>query len=214
VNEMTQKFDIAALVDDLEPVTALTPRRPLLIAAAITVAMAVLIVSAQGVRPDIVAGRPDEMFLIRAGILLILGGATAHAVTSMASPSVGKNNNGWQIALAAAVVFPLSALIVASTGDIGPAMSAMQSGMRCMIYSVIGGLATAVPMVLALRRGAPTSPARAGWLIGIAAGGLGAFAYSLHCPFNNVVYIGLWYTLAVGGCAVIGRLVVPKLIRW
>ncbi len=68
-----------------------------------------------------------------------------------------------------------------------------------MMYSAIGGLATAVPMVLALRRGAPTSPARAGWLTGIAAGGLGAFAYNLHCPFNNVIYIGLWYTLAVGG---------------
>ena len=83
-----------------------------------------------------------------------------------------------------------------------------------MMYSAIGGLATAVPMVLALRRGAPTSPARAGWLTGIAAGGLGAFAYNLHCPFNNVVYIGLWYTLAVASCAVIGRLVVPRLIRW
>jgi hypothetical protein len=107
------------------------------------------------------AGHPDEMVLIRAGILLVLGGATAHAVTLMASPSVGKSNNGWKIALAAAVVFPLSALIVAMTSDICPAMPAIQSGMRCMMYSAIGGLATAVPLVLALRRGAPTSPARA-----------------------------------------------------
>ena len=211
---MTNNFDIAVLVDDLEPVTALTPRRPLLIAAAITVAMIALIVWAQGMRADVMAGHPDEMFLIRAGILLLLGGATAHAVTSMASPSVGKSNNGWQIALAAAVVFPLSALIVATTGDIGPAISAMESGWRCMMYSAIGGLATAIPMVVTLRRGAPTSPSRAGWLTGIAAGGLGAFAYNLHCPFNNVVYIGLWYTLAVAGCAVIGRLVVPRLIKW
>lgn len=211
---MTKKFDIAALVDDLEPVTVLSTRRPLIIAAAITVALILLTIATQGLRADIMAGHPDEMFLIRAGILLVLGGATAHAVTSMGSPAVGKNNNGWQIALAAAVVFPLSALIVATTGDIGPAMSSMQSGMECLMYSAIGGLATAIPMVLALRRGAPTSPIRAGWLTGIAAGGLGAFAYNLHCPFNNVVYIGLWYTLAVAGCAVIGRLVVPRLIRW
>lgn len=211
---MTKKFDIALLVDDLEPVKVLTPRRPLLIAAAILVLMVGIIFGVQGIRADLMAGQPHEMFLIRTGILLVLGGATAQAVTSMASPSVGKSSNGWQIALAAAVVFPLSALIVATTGDIGPAISEMQSGITCMMVSTIGGLATAVPMVVALRRGAPTSPTRAGWLTGIAAGGLGAFAYNLHCPFNEVVYIGLWYTLAVGGCAVIGRLVVPRFIRW
>ncbi len=111
---MTSKFDIAALVDDLEPVTALNPRRP--IADRLRRSWprwSRSIIGVQGIRADVMAGQPDEMFLIRAGILLVLGGATAHAVTSMASPSVGKSNNGWQIALAAAVVFPLSAMIVA-----------------------------------------------------------------------------------------------------
>ena len=78
----------------------------------------------------------------------------------------------------------------------------------------MGGLATAVPMVLHLRRGAPTSPERAGWLTGLAAGGLGAFAYSFHCPDNSIIYIGFWYSLAVGICAVLGRMLLPRLIRW
>jgi len=29
-----------------------------------------------------------------------------------------------------------------------------------------------------------------------------------------VVYIGVWYSLAVGVCALLGRLIVPRLIRW
>lgn len=211
---MKSKFDITALVDDLEPVTVLNARRPLMIAGAITVAIIAVIASLQGIRADLMAGRPDEMFLIRAGILLLLGGASAHAVASMASPSVGKSNNGWQIALAASVLFPLSALIVAASTGIGPAVTAMESGWNCVVYSAIGGLATAIPMVLVLRRGAPTSPARAGWLTGIASGGLGAFAYNLHCPFNDVVYIGFWYTLSVSICALAGRLIVPRIIRW
>lgn len=211
---MNKGFDINALVNELEPVRPMRQSIPLALSATITLVVAGLVVWLQGMRADLLAGHPDEMFLIRAGVLLLLGGATAHAVTSMASPSVGRSQNGWQIALAAAVLFPLAAIIVATTGDIGPAMSAMESGMRCMGYSLIGGLATAVPMVFWLRRGAPTSPERAGWLTGVAAGGLGAFAYNLHCPFNNVVYIGLWYSLALIICAVIGRLVVPRLIRW
>jgi hypothetical protein len=211
---MNRNFDLSALIDDLEPVKPVRKAVPLALSAAITLAAIGIIIWFQGMRADVLAGHPDEMFLIRSGVLLLLGGATAHAVTSMASPAVGRGQNGWQMALAAAVLFPLSALIVAATGDVGPALSAMNSGLRCMGYSLIGGLATAVPMVLMLRKGAPTSPERAGWLTGIAAGGLGAFAYNLHCPFNNVVYIGLWYSLAVGICAVAGRLIVPKLIRW
>lgn len=211
---MKQGFDIAALVDDLQPVKPMRQSIPLALSTAITVATTALVVWTQGMRADVLAGQPDEMFLIRAGVLLLLGGATAHAVTSMASPAVGRNQNGWQMALAAAVLFPLAAIIVATTGDVGPAMSAMESGMRCMFYSLIAGLATAVPMVVWLRKGAPSSPTRAGWLTGVAAGGLGAFAYNLHCPFNNVVYIGIWYSLALSVCAVVGRLVVPRLIRW
>jgi hypothetical protein len=211
---MNNKFDIAALVDDLEPVTALNPRRPLMFAAGITAAMLAVVAMMSGVRADVMAGRPDAMFLIRSGMLLLLGGATAHAVLGMASPAVGKPHMSWQMALAAAFLFPVAALIVALTGDMGNAMTEMYSVGQCLMFSAIGAFATAIPMILHLRRGAPTSPSRAGWLVGIASGGLGAFAYNLHCPFNSIVYIGLWYTLAVGSCAVIGRLVVPRLIRW
>ena len=211
---MKSRFNIADLVEDLEPVKALSPRRPLMIAAAITVAMLAVVALMRGVRADVLAGHPDAMFLIRSGILLLLGGGTAHAVLGMASPAVGKPQMSWQMALAAAFLFPVAALIVGMTGDMGNAMAEMYSVGQCLMFSFIGGLATAIPMILHLRRGAPTSPARAGWLVGIASGGLGAFAYNLHCPFNSVVYIGIWYTLAVGVCAVVGRLVVPRLIRW
>ncbi|QGY79650.1 NrsF family protein [Sphingorhabdus lacus] len=211
---MSSNFNISALVQDLEPVKPLRPRVPLLVSALLTVVAVTVVIWSQGMRADLLAGKPDEMFLIRAGVLLLLGGATAHSVASMASPAVGRSQNGWQMALAAAVLFPLAAIIVATTGDVGPAFTAMDSGMRCMGYSLVGGLATAVPMIFWLRKGAPTSPERAGWLTGLASGGLGAFAYNIHCPFNNVVYIGLWYSLALIICAVLGRLIVPRLIRW
>lgn len=211
---MSNNFDISALVQELEPVKPLRPHIPLLISALTTIVAVVVVIWSQGMRADLSAGKPDEMFLIRAGVLLLLGGATAHSVTSMASPAVGRSQNGWKMALAAAVLFPLAAIIVATTGDVGLALKAMDSGMRCMGYSLVGGLATAVPMIIWLRKGAPTSPERAGWLTGLASGGLGAFAYNIHCPFNNVVYIGVWYSLALMICAVLGRIIVPRLIRW
>jgi hypothetical protein len=201
-------------VQDLEPVKPLRPQIPLLVSALLTVIATAIVIWLQGMRPDLLAGKPDEMFLIRAGVLLLLGGAAAHAVTAMASPSVGRSQNGWQMALGAAVLFPLAAIIVAMTGDTGPAFKAMDSGMRCLGYSLVGGLATAAPMIVWLRKGAPTSPERAGWLTGLASGGLGAFAYNIHCPFNDVVYIGMWYSLALVFCSILGRLIVPRMIRW
>lgn len=211
---MTKSYDIAALVDDLHPVKVLDRRGPLLIAAAITLVMLVIIALMRGVRPDVLEGHPDAMFLVRSGVLLLLGGGTAHAVLGMASPAVGKVQLSWQMALAAALLFPIAALFGALTGNMDAAMGEMYSVGQCLMFSAIGAAATAIPMILHLRQGAPTSPIRAGWLVGIASGGLGAFAYNIHCPFDSIVYIGMWYTLAVGICALAGRLIVPRLISW
>lgn len=208
------EFNIQQLVDDLEPVQTLRPKRSMAVSLLITAAFLALVVLWLGPRDDVMAGQPDPMFLLRGGILLLLGLANAYGAMAMASPSVGRHGNGWQIALAAAALFPLAALIVALSVSPADAMAATRTGMQCLLMSLMGGLATAIPMILHLRRGAPTSPERAGWLTGIASGGFGAFAYGFHCPFNSIIYIGLWYTLAVGICAVIGRLVVPRLIRW
>ncbi len=208
------KFNIADLVDDLAPVRPVRAIGGMIIAATITLVAIVAVVMRNGMRVDLLAGHPSEMFLLRAGILLLLGMASAYSVLSMASPGIGRQGNGWKIALSAAALFPLAAIIVAMTGNIGPAMTDMQSGLQCMTMSLIGGTATAIPMIIWLRRGAPTNPERAGWLTGVASGGLGAFAYNFHCPFESIVYIGLWYTLAVAVCAAVGRLVVPRLVRW
>lgn len=209
-----QDFDISQLVADLQPVRAMTGRHGLLLSAAITCAVLLGVGGLMGFRTDLMTGNPAEIFLIRAGILLLLGGVCAHAVISMASPAVGKHNNGWQIAVAGALLFPLAALIVAITGNDGSAMPDMRNGLECLMISSIGAMAVATPMIIWLRRGAPTSLERAGWLTGIASGGLGAFAYNFHCPFNSIIYTGLWYGLAVVITAVSGRLIVPRLVHW
>ena len=76
------------------------------------------------------------------------------------------------------------------------------------------GLAIGGALTLWLRQGAVTDLRRAGWLVGLGAGAFGTFAYSLHCPSDSVHYIALWYSLALALCAAIGRLAVPRLLRW
>jgi hypothetical protein len=207
-------FSISDLVDDLQPVRNLNTKRGLMLPAIFT-GIALLVVGTQmGWRSDLIAGRPSEMFLLRAGILALLGGASAHAVIAMASPAVGKHSDRWQMALAAALLFPLAAIIAVMGGNWGTNVQEISYGAECLAMSMFGGLGTAIPAVMWLRKGAPTSLERAGWLTGIASGALGAFAYNFHCPNSDIVYTGVWYSIAVGTCAISGRLIVPRLIRW
>jgi hypothetical protein len=211
---MTQPFDIATLVDDLTPVKPMKIWRALMLPVGVTFLAIIFVAMGAGIRPDLADGTPNPMFLLRAGVLLLLGLVCGASLLAMANPGVGRHSQGWKTALAAALLFPLAALIVALTGQTTGSAGTMETGMACLKYSLVAGVATAAPMVWWLRRGAPVAHERAGWLTGLAAGGLGAFAYNIHCPFNSVVYIGIWYSLTVGLCAVLGRLIVPRLIRW
>lgn len=211
---MKQGFDIDSLVAELEPVKPLDWRRGM-IAPLLLLALAVAtIVYLNGMRADLIAGAPHPVFLLRSGILILLGAVCGSTLLSMASPGVGRHGAGWKIAVAAALLFPLAALIAAAGGEPVETLGLVRSGLECLVFSLIAGFSTAAPMVLWLRRGAPVAPQRAGWLTGLAAGALGAFAYGFHCPFNSIVYIGFWYSLAVALCAVLGRIIVPRLIRW
>ncbi|RDV07683.1 DUF1109 domain-containing protein [Sphingorhabdus pulchriflava] len=212
--KMKQPFDILQLVDELEPVRPMSMRRALILPVGMTVAAIAIIAAYAGLRADLMAGAPHPMFLLRAGTLLLLGLVCAATLLAMANPGVGRHSNGWKTALAAALLFPLAATILAVAEQPSGSSGTMQSGIQCLTFSFVGGFATATPMVLWLRRGAPVAPEKAGWLTGLAAGGLGAFAYNFHCPFNSIVYTGFWYSLAVGICALLGRLIVPRLIRW
>lgn len=205
---------IEGLVEELEPVRTLKPKSGLAIVGGLTLTAVIAVAAILGIRNDLMMGMADEMFFLRSGVLLMLGIATAITVVNMARPGVGKLNRGWIWALITATLFPLTAAIMSAINM--PPVEALRpmEGLKCLTVSGIAALAIGSGLTLWLRQGAPTSPERAGWLIGIASGALGAAAYNIYCPFNDIYYIGLWFTIPVLISAVTGRLVVPRLIRW
>lgn len=205
---------IEGLVDELEPVRTVKPKIGLAIVGGLTLIAGVAVATFLGVRNDLMMGMADEMFFLRSGVLLMLGIATAITVVNMARPGVGRLSRGWIWALITAALFPLTAAIMSAINM--PPVEALRpmEGLKCLTVSGISALAIGSGLTLWLRQGAPTSPERAGWLVGIASGALGAAAYNIHCPFNDIYYIGLWFTIPVVAGAVLGRLVVPRLIRW
>lgn len=210
----THEF-IGGLVDDLQPGRPLTLQRGLLVAggsAALTVGVMALLV---GFRPDLISGNLNPVFLLATGLFVMLGIAASFTVIGMSRPQVGNTHVGWIWAVVMAALLPLTAAVLGFVKE-GNAFFQSQpaQGINCLINGSLLGLIVGGALTMWLRRGAPTSPEQAGLLTGIAAGSLGIFAYSLHCPFDDIVHIGLWHSMAVVVSAVAGRLVVPALIRW
>lgn len=212
-------FDIDALVDELVPVRQMRVRDGLAVALAAMALCALAIGFGLGVRGDLANGVPHWMFLVRSATLLGLGTAATAAALAAATPSIGGERSAfWKWNLAIASVFPLGAIFVWLT-DIGSSEGAMRVldpayGMQCLQMSALCAAVVGTAITLWMRRGAPVSPERTGWLVGLASGSLGAAAYSIACSENVVMYIGTWYTLVVAGCAIAGRLIVPKVLRW
>ncbi|WP_373487219.1 NrsF family protein [Blastomonas sp.] len=213
-------FDVSVLADDIAPVTPMRLRTGLMLTALMSIIATVAVALAMGVREDVAALSPDRMFMIRAGALLMIGVAAAVAALSTATPRIGRPTpKAWKWALMLAGLLPLGALISLLNAPSHDAQSLQakldpQYGLECLRISALCALGIAAVMVLWLRRGAPTSPERTAWLIGLAAGAFGASAYSVYCPATTLVYIGTWYSLAVAMCAVAGRIILPPLLRW
>ena len=168
-----------------------------------------------GLRHDLATGRPDPMFLTSSGLFLVLALASAWAVIDMARPYVGTRREGWGWTALMAAVLPVAALtLVLADWLSGKAVDLDRDGLTCLSVGSIIGLLTAAMLVFWLRRGAPSSPKRAGMLTGVASGAAGIFAVSLYCPHSDLLHIGVWHGAAVIVMGLAGRLALPRLLAW
>ncbi|MBL0915678.1 MAG: DUF1109 family protein, partial [Sphingopyxis sp.] len=147
-------------------------------------------------------------------LIVALGLSAAWSALRMGLPGVGRDYSGWRWAGLASLALPLTAIFM-GFGDSHGAMEAMkpQNGLRCTIDGLIAGLGVGAALFAWLKGGAPTSPARAGWVIGIAAGSAGATAVGLHCSSNDMIHIARWHGRAVPLWGVAGRLLLAPLLR-
>lgn len=203
------------LVAELAPVQPLAAWRAWLVTAIVLAAAMVAIAMNMGVRSDILALRPDPIALVRSGTLLLLGVISGAGAIASARPWTRGIRSDWKVTLAAAALFPLAAIvqIAAVPASAMPAIFTPSSA-ECLIVSLTVALALATVFTVWLRRGAPASPERSGLLAGLAAGALGGFAYSIHCPYSGIAYIGIWYPLVVTIAAIAGRVIIARLVRW
>jgi hypothetical protein len=206
---------IDRLAADLQPTRAMRFGAGIVRVALATAATLLLVLLWPGMRPDVRSGALTPMFLISQGLFLLLGLAAATTVILMGNPQVGNRHDGWKWALAMTSLLPLAAIIIALVNGRSSSPLFMPThDIFCLAHGTGFGLLVGAALLLWLRRGAPASPPRAGLLTGIAAGSIGIFAYSFSCPLDSIYHVGIWHSMAVIVSALLGRAIVPGLIRW
>ena len=205
---------IAELAQDLAPVRPIRMAQGMALVAAATIGTLVLVEIIDGLWRGIAHGRASAFFFVANGMLAILGAAAALAVVRMASPHVGNRHDGARWTTGMLALLPVAAVL--TLGFSGAASQVLHDayGLECFASGSAFGLITGGALVMWLRRGAPVSLNSAGIYTGIAAGAVGSFAYGMACPIDGIAHMGIWHVMPVALSAIVGRFVVPPLVRW
>jgi hypothetical protein len=183
-------------------------------AAALAVAATVFF-SVVGPRSDIAVAAETWRFLYKFVVTVALLATSLWALAALARPGGVSPAR-----LAALLVAPC--LLVASVLIEMAAVPSDQLGQRlvgnnaalCLTFIPLIGAGPAAAFLLALRHGAPTSPALAGAVAGLAAGGLAATFYAAHCTDDSPLFVATWYPLAITMLAAAGAVAGRLAVRW
>ena len=205
---------IDRLTADLEPKRTLSPWLGRAMIAAIALLTIVALAGLFGMRADFTAGRPHSIPLMSELVILSAGCAIAAALTAIARPAVGAVRSGWQWAAAALAVLPIAAFVTAAGNATQRALMFPPDGPFCLVTGTLASVASIALLTLWLRRGAPTSPELAAWMIGISGGAVGALAVGFVCPSDAITHIGVWHEGIIVIAALASRIVLPRFLRW
>jgi len=184
------------------------------LAAGLAVA-ALLTATTLGIRPDLAASLTDPVAWLKLGFSVLVLLAAGMAAWRLSLPGKGWSGAGVVLLVVFAVVacWALVDLSARPVAEWAPCIAG-RDWLTCLVAIPLLALPPMLATGLAMRRLAPTRLDLAGTLLGLASGGAAAFAFTLYCQDDTVPFVAIWYGLALGISALLGRALGPKLLRW
>lgn len=215
---MTDRRDTATLIDmlaaDPRPGSRAWPAFPLLAGLPVAV-LAAAFVAATGLRPGLLAAFatwPVALkFILPAAIAVIAAGLALRLTRPEGAGGLALSVL-WFAALAALAAVALRLWQMPAPARL-PALTGQTLAWCLSTIPALGLPGLAVGLSL-LRRGASTRPALSGAAAGLAAGGLSALLYALHCPEDEPVFFLTWYGTGIVILAAAGAVAGPRVLRW
>ena len=207
---------ISRLAGDLKPVRRRSVGVDAAILAFVGCVEVVLFLLFAGMRPDMPAALEMPSFwwrLISLGLIAGIGGSVA--VWSLNPTESPRDGLRWLLGV---VVASLAAgwLIDAAQGGVPGLVERLdwRNGVQCVYKMVLLSAPVVVALGILMRRGAATDVRGTALAAGLGAAGWGAFVFVLACPFDDPLYIAVWYGVGCGLVTVLARLLLPRLTRW
>jgi hypothetical protein len=168
-----------------------------------------------GVRYDIGVALQSWRWLAKIAIVLAAFAAALWATAQLARPEADQRK------LLAALLVPVVMLVLAVGGELAAtdpeswSVRAIGTNSRlCLAAITLLSIAPLASLLVALRAGAPRSPAIAGAAAGLLAGSLAAVLYALHCFDDSPLFVALWYTPAIALVTLAGAAAGSRALRW
>ncbi|MGN6376352.1 MAG: NrsF family protein [Sphingomonas sp.] len=209
---MSSESLIANLSSDLTPVQRRSMLREGGLVLALGVVELALFLALGLMRPDIshMAGSPFLMWRVGSlGLLAVV--ACVLAIRSF-SPTA-RPRRGLTIACALAAAAMVGGAFVTPDGASERALLDRinpVSGIVCATSIFVLSLPIVALLGALMRRAAPTQPRLSALASGIAAGACGAFVFAFCCPFNDPLYVVVWYTVGCAAVAAAARWRLPR----
>lgn len=207
---------IDRLTRDLKPVRRRTAGRDAALLGLLFLAELALFLGMGAIRPDMPAAMEQPSFWWKLGSLGVIALVGA-AVAVLSFDPVRSPRRGLRWLVAIIVLCFASGWVVDAFRDGWPALAARvnwREGMQCASKIVALSVPAVLGLGLLMRRGAATDSGGAALASGIAAAAWGAFVFVFACPYDDPLYIALWYAVGCGSVTAFARLALPRLTRW
>ncbi len=207
---------IESLVKDLKPVRRRTARSDALVLACLFLLELALFLGFGMARANMSAAMAQPSFwwkLGSLGLIAILGAAAA--IVSF-DPAASPRRGLRRVAISVVLCLLAGLFIAADDGGFSSLLARLdwRDGLQCVAQMVLLSLPPLAGLGLLMRRGAPTDTAGTALAVGITAAAWGAFVFVFACPFDDPLYVAVWYTLGCGLVTILARLALPRLLRW
>ena len=204
------------LIADADPVRPLPPPGRRLDAWLVLSLGAVLTVVALllHVRPDVTTAIVTGPFLCAVGSSLAAAWAVAWLALRAAIPGEEPGRREMRFAIVLSVAAILVVLLAPARTPASLA-SFVGIGLRCLLGTLMLAAVPWAALLLALRRGAPVTPGRAGALAGAAAFLMAAAGMRFVCSIDEAFHLLAWHTAPIAAGAGVSALVgAAWLGRW
>jgi hypothetical protein len=190
--------------------------RAMLLALAVGLPVSVMfLLFGTGVRPDIMDAMATWRFNFKLIVTLVLAASGAYLALRASRPGA-EMQSAWTFIYAAPALLGAAVLFEMLTVPLGSwAHYTMgKNAIHCLLLVPTFSAPMLIALMIALKRGAPTSPGLAGIAASLMASGFGAAVYALQCTDDSPLFLAVWYVAAISVLVLCGRAAGRRLLKW